>query len=104
MADREQLHALIDRLPDSEISAAKRFLEFLTSQEAPVDGGMLARIDEARAHPSAGIAHEDVCGNSGFEVRLGACGSGGPAPTRPRRRDADPARADSVWRIGRQVM
>jgi len=60
MADREQLHDLIDRLPDAEISTAKRFLEFLSSQEAPVGEEMLARIDEARANPSAGIAHEDV--------------------------------------------
>lgn len=60
MADREQLHHLIDRLPDAEVSTAKRFLEFLSSQEAPVDEEMLARIDAARAHPSAGIAHEDL--------------------------------------------
>lgn len=49
MPDREQLHDLIDRLPDAEISTAKRFLEFLGSQEAPVDEELLARIDAARS-------------------------------------------------------
>jgi hypothetical protein len=29
-------------------------------QEAPVDPEMLARIDAARAYPSAGIPHEEV--------------------------------------------
>lgn len=60
MADREQLHALIDRLPDAEVPTAKRFLESLSAQEAPVDEELLARIDAARAHPSPGIPHEDL--------------------------------------------
>ncbi len=60
MPDRQQLHNLVDRLPESEVPAAERYLEFLNSREAPVDPEMLARIDEARAHPPAGIVHEDV--------------------------------------------
>jgi hypothetical protein len=60
MPDKQRLHQLIDQLPVSEIAAALRFLEFLLSQEAPVDPEMLARIDEPRAHPSAGVPHEAV--------------------------------------------
>ena len=60
MPDRQQLHHLIDQLPVSEIAAALRFVEFLLSQEAPVDPEMLSRIDEARANPSPGIPHEEV--------------------------------------------
>jgi hypothetical protein len=60
MSEKERLHHLIDELPDSEISAAMRFLQFLVLQEAPVDAEMLARIDAARANPSAGIPHEEI--------------------------------------------
>lgn len=60
MPDRRQLHNLVDQLPESEVVAAVRYLEFLRAFEAPVESEMLARIDEARAQPSAGIAHEDV--------------------------------------------
>jgi len=60
MLDKQQLHHLVDQLPDAELTAAARYLEFLLSHEAPVDPEMLARIDKARAHPSAGISHDDV--------------------------------------------
>jgi hypothetical protein len=60
MSEKEQLHHLIEQLPDSEIVAAKRFLQFLTAQEAPVEPGMLARIDAARANPSPGISQEEI--------------------------------------------
>jgi hypothetical protein len=60
MPDRRQLRNLVDQLPESEVVAAARYLEFLSAHEAPVDSEMLARIDEARARPSAGIAHEDI--------------------------------------------
>jgi hypothetical protein len=60
MPDKQQLHHLIDQLPESELTAATRYLEFLLSHEAPVDPEMLARIDQARAHPAPGISHEDV--------------------------------------------
>jgi hypothetical protein len=62
MLDRRQLHQLIDQLPETELLAAARYLQFLLSQEAPVDHEMLARIDEARANPSPGIPHEDILG------------------------------------------
>jgi hypothetical protein len=60
MPDKRQLHQLIDQLPVSEVAAALRFLEFLLSQEAPVEPEMLTGIDEARANPSAGVPHEAV--------------------------------------------
>jgi hypothetical protein len=60
MADKQQLHRLVDQLPDAEVLAALRYVEFLLSQEAPVDPEMLARIDAARANPSPGIPHEEV--------------------------------------------
>ena len=60
MADKQELHQLIDQLPESELPAAARYLQFLRAQEAPVDPEMLARIDEARANRSTGIPHEDI--------------------------------------------
>jgi hypothetical protein len=61
MPEREQLHSLVERLPDSEITAAERYLEFLLArEEAPVDPEMLERIDRARARRSAGIPHEEI--------------------------------------------
>ena len=60
MPDKLQLHELIDRLPESELPAATRYLEFLLVREAPVDPDMLARIRQAREHRSSGTAHEEV--------------------------------------------
>ena len=60
MPDKQQLHRLVDQLPDAEVLVALRYVEFLLSQEAPVDPDMLARIDAARADPSPGIPHEEV--------------------------------------------
>jgi hypothetical protein len=60
MLDKQQLHHLVDQLPETELTAAARYLESLLSHEAPVDPEMLARIDQARANPSPGISHADV--------------------------------------------
>jgi hypothetical protein len=58
---KEQLHELVNRLPESEVTPAARYLEFLIAhEEQPVDPEMLARIDAARAHPSPGIPHEEI--------------------------------------------
>jgi hypothetical protein len=58
---KEQLHELVNRLPESEVIPAARYLEFLIShEEQPVDPEMLARVDAARAHPSPGIPHEEI--------------------------------------------
>ena len=50
----------VDQFPESEISAATRYIEFLLAHEAPVDADLLARIDRARDQPSPGISHSDV--------------------------------------------
>lgn len=61
MAERSDLHQLIDQLPASEIEPAERYLRYLLGrEEAPLDADMLARIDAARATPSAGIPHEEI--------------------------------------------
>lgn len=60
MSDKQQLHHLIDQLPESEVSAAARYLEFLLAHEAPVESEMLNRIDRARAAQAPGISHEEV--------------------------------------------
>lgn len=60
MSDKHQLHNLVERLPESELVAAMRYLEFLLDREGPLDPEVLARIDHARANPSPGISHQDV--------------------------------------------
>jgi hypothetical protein len=60
MQDKQQLHDLIDQLPDSELVPAVRYIEFLLLREAPVDADMLVRIDRARDKPSPGISHAEV--------------------------------------------
>jgi hypothetical protein len=60
MPEKRQLHHLIDQLPESEMSAAARYLEFLLARrEDPVDADLLARIDRARDQPSHGISSRD---------------------------------------------
>jgi hypothetical protein len=60
MSEKQHLHQLIDQLPEVELPAAARYIEFLLSHEEPVDPEMLARIDAARANPSPGIPHEEI--------------------------------------------
>ena len=60
MPDKQLLRDVIDRLPDAELVAATRYVQFLLNQESPVAPDMLARIDQARANPSDGISHEDM--------------------------------------------
>jgi hypothetical protein len=61
MTTKEQLHELVNRLPEAEGPAAERYLEFLIARrEVPVAPDMLARIDEARAPPREGIPHEKI--------------------------------------------
>jgi hypothetical protein len=58
---KQALHDLIDRLPDSQTGAAKRYLEFLlTHDEASVGPEMLNRIDRARLERGPGIPHEEI--------------------------------------------
>ena len=61
MINKQQLHDLIEQLPNSEVEPAERYLRFLVHrEEPPVDPEMLKRIDAARATPSPGIPHEDI--------------------------------------------
>ena len=60
MPDKQEIHRLVEQLPESELAAARRHLEFLLSQEAPVSPEMLKRIDAARAQPSPGVPHEEI--------------------------------------------
>jgi hypothetical protein len=65
MPDKQQLHQLVDQLPEAELSAA-RYLQFLLAREAPVDPEMLRRIDAARSNPSSGIPHEEILSEFGL--------------------------------------
>jgi hypothetical protein len=61
MQTKQQIHELVDRLPESETGAAARYLEFLLARdEAPVDAEMLRRIDAARARQGGGIPHAEI--------------------------------------------
>ena len=71
---RDPSHALIDRIPEGDVPAAERFLEFLTSSPAyraalcapvgdePVTEGDASAILNARAEIRAGkvIAHGEI--------------------------------------------
>jgi hypothetical protein len=71
---REALHQLIDRIPETEIVAAQRFLEYLASGAAlrvalaapfddePVTEGDSEAIARARADLEAGrvVSHEEM--------------------------------------------
>jgi hypothetical protein len=58
---KDQLHELVNRLAESELTPAARYLEFpINHEEQPFETEMLARIDAARARPSPGIPHEEI--------------------------------------------
>jgi hypothetical protein len=72
--NRDTLHQLIDRIPEAELPAAQRFLEFLASSPAfraalsassddePVSEGDAAAIAKAREEIRAGktVPHDDI--------------------------------------------
>jgi hypothetical protein len=61
MQAKQEIHELVDRLPESETGAAARYLGFLLPHdEAAIDPGMLKRIDEARARRGPGIPHAEI--------------------------------------------
>jgi predicted transcriptional regulator len=76
MKDRETLHTLVDDLPEAELSAARRFLEYLRRQadplrsildaapldDEPVTDEDLAAIREGLAEKARGevVSHEEV--------------------------------------------
>ncbi len=58
---KQELHELVERLPDEDLSAAQRFLEFLVRrEEPPIDPELLARIDTSRAGNGPTISHEEM--------------------------------------------
>jgi hypothetical protein len=71
---RERLHTLIDRIPEAEISAAQRFLEYLattpafraanlaTSDDEPITQGDAEAIARARKDIESGrvVSHDEI--------------------------------------------
>ena len=71
---RDSLHALVDRIPDDQISAAQRILEYLSispaykaawsapTDEEPVTGGDSAAIVRGKEELRSGkvVRHEDI--------------------------------------------
>jgi hypothetical protein len=71
---RERLHTLIDRIPEAEIAAAQRFLEYLASTNAlraailatpddePVTQGDAEAITRARKDIESGrvVSHDEI--------------------------------------------
>jgi hypothetical protein len=63
MADRQQLHDLIDQLPASELDAAFRYLRFLwydSQEEEPIDAQTATKLDAARAEGGEPVTLEEV--------------------------------------------
>jgi len=60
--DRDILHELVDRLPNAEIEAARRFLEFLSHREMAeeIDPQTAAEIRASLADPRPDIPHEEL--------------------------------------------
>ncbi len=63
MADREQLHEVVERLPASELDAALRYLRFLwydSQEEESLDAQTAAKLDAARAEGGQSVALEEI--------------------------------------------
>jgi hypothetical protein len=63
MADRQQLHEVVEQLPASELDAALRYLKFLCydcQEEEPVDAQTAAKLDAARAEGGQPVALEEI--------------------------------------------
>jgi hypothetical protein len=63
MADRQQLHEVVERLPASELDAALRYLRFLwydSQEEEPLDAQTAAKLDAAGAEGGQPIALEEI--------------------------------------------
>lgn len=81
MTERERLHALIDSLPESEVHAALRFLEFLENEEpasslwsiedAPIDDEPLTAAEkQALAEAESDVAEGRVVSHVEARLRL----------------------------------
>ena len=63
MADRQDLHEVVEELPASELGTALRDLRFLCydgRDEEPVDAETAAKLDAARAEGGQPIALDEV--------------------------------------------
>ena len=63
MADRKELHEVVEQLPASELNAALRYLRFLwldSQEEEPIDEQTAAKLDAARAESGPLISLEEV--------------------------------------------
>jgi hypothetical protein len=63
MANRQDLHEVVEELPASELGAALRYLRFLCydgRDEEPVDAETAAKLDAARAEGGRPIALDEV--------------------------------------------
>ena len=63
MADRQDLHDVVEELPASELGAALRYLRFLCYDgldEEPVDAETVAKLDAARAEGGHAVALDEV--------------------------------------------
>jgi hypothetical protein len=60
--DRHSLHKLVDQLPDAELAAARRFLEFLSHSpiDEEIDEQTAAEIRASLADPRPDIPHEEL--------------------------------------------
>lgn len=63
MADRQQLHDVVEQLPASELDAALRYLRFLwydSQDEEPIDAETAAKLDAARAEGGHPVALDEI--------------------------------------------
>ena len=63
MADRREVHEVVEQLPASELDAALRYLRFLwydSQEEEPIDAETAAMLDAARAEGGSPISLEEV--------------------------------------------
>jgi len=63
MADRQQLHDVVEQLPASQLDAALRFLKFLwydSQEEEPIDAQTAAKLEAARAEGGRPVALDEV--------------------------------------------
>jgi hypothetical protein len=69
MAAREQIHRLVDELPDNELDAAKRYLQYLRDQgdpfaralaAAPLDDEETSAEEDASAREAWDKRHEAI--------------------------------------------
>ena len=63
MADRKELHEVVEQLPTSELNAALRYLRFLwldSQEEEPIDEQTAAKLDASQAEGGPPVSLEEV--------------------------------------------